>query len=110
MEPWEALLRISATTHFSVRPVFDVHRRTLSFDGLTVKAFRHRSPNQEIVLMTFQELDWPFRIDDPLLPSPDVDARERLANTVRRLNHCHLQPVLGFRMDGTGSGVLWIRT
>lgn len=42
--------------------------------------------NQEMLLAAFQEEDRPCRIDDPLPPQPDQDARRRLSDTIKCLN------------------------
>jgi hypothetical protein len=88
-------------------PVWDAKRRVLFFDGKVVKQFRRRANNQELVLASFHEEDWPSRIYDPLSPQPCQDMKRRLNDTIKCLNRGQERPRLHFRGDGTGEGVLW---
>ena len=72
-----------------------------------VKQFKLPSPNQETVLMAFQEEGWPPRIDDPLPPHPELDPKRRLHDTIKCLNHNQQNRLIQFHGDGTGEGVLW---
>ena len=67
-------------------PHWDHTDGTLYVGEQVIKRFRHRSPNQEIILTAFQEEGWPWRIDDPLPPSPDVVPKRRLHDTIKWLN------------------------
>ena len=51
-----------------ITPEWDETRRELRFDGQVIKRYRVPARNQALVLATFQELDWPEVIDDPLPP------------------------------------------
>jgi hypothetical protein len=82
-------------------------RHELRVGEKLVKQYKLRSPNQETILNAFQEEGWPFRIDDPLPQSPDVDPKERLHNTIRALNRHQRHRLIQFRGDGTGEGVMW---
>jgi len=72
-----------------------------------IKRYRVPSYTQEAVLNAFEEEGWPARIDDPLLPHPDQDAKRHLNDTIRRLNRNRRAPLIHFSGDGTGQGVLW---
>lgn len=72
-----------------------------------VKWFRTPAPNQRAVLAAFEEEGWPERINDPLVPAPEIAIKERLGDTIRSLNRNQLEPLIRFRGDGTGKGVLW---
>ncbi len=72
-----------------------------------VKQYRVPSPTQEAVLNAFEEEGWPTRIDDPLRPKPDQDAKRHLHETIRRLNRNRRAKLIHFSGDGTGAGVLW---
>ncbi len=88
-------------------PRWDRDRRMLYFDGQVVKQYRCRAANQEAILAAFQEENWPYVIDDPLAPLPEVLPKQRLNETIKALNakqHCLL---LRFRGDGTGQRVCW---
>jgi hypothetical protein len=88
-------------------PSWDTDRRTLFFGGQVVKRFRWRAINQEMILSAFQEEGWPARIDDPLCPSPSIDMKRRLSDTVKCLNRGQERRLLQFRGDGTGQGIQW---
>jgi hypothetical protein len=91
------------------RPIvqWDAETRNLRVNGETVKRFRWPAANQETVLNTFQELSWPERIDDPLPPQGEQDPKRRLSDTIKCLNRKQTRPLLHFRGDGTGEGVIW---
>jgi hypothetical protein len=88
-------------------PEWDAAEKVLSFNGVVVKQFLHPAPNQEIVLAAFDEERWPRRIDDPLHPNSEQDSRRRLNDTIKCLNRNQANPVIVFRGDGTGTGVVW---
>lgn len=81
--------------------------RELYFAGKVVKRYRNPGPNQQRVLEAFQEEKWPSRIDNPLSASESVDAQSRLSDTIKSLNRNHQHPLIRFRGDGTGKGVVW---
>src|SRR5207249_2861578 len=58
------------------RPYYDRERRELFLGSVLVKQFKQQSSCQELILLSFQELGWPARIDDPLPPAPDQDAKQ----------------------------------
>lgn len=89
------------------RPDWDGERRELRLEGKLVKKFRWAAPNQELVLATFQEDDWPVRIDDPLPPVGDQDPKRRLHDTIKALNRNQFHSAIKFRGDGTGQGIVW---
>ena len=88
-------------------PQWDGCQKRLSFKGALVKQFVYSAPNQEAILTAFQEESWPHRVDDPLVPTSDQDARQRLKDTIRYLNQRMENPLLVFRGDGTGTGIVW---
>ena len=57
-------------------PMFRCDRRELLFRNQVVKRFRLEAPNQERILIAFQEEAWPVRIDDPLPPRAGIDAKQ----------------------------------
>lgn len=89
------------------RPHWEPDRHELRLNGVIVKQFKWPAANQETVLAAFQEEDWPFRIDDPLPPQPDQDPKRRLSDTVKCLNRKQRSPLIHFRGDGSGEGVIW---
>ncbi len=81
--------------------------RTLWYLGKVVKEFRVPAGNQKLILEAFEELGWPPWIDDPLPPRTGIDSKDRLHNTINRLN-CHQKNrLLKFHGDGTGKRIGW---
>ena len=74
---------------------------------LIVKQFKHEAPNQELLLVSFEELNWEQRIDDPLPRHPGKDPKQRLHDTIKKLNRGQFNPLIRFFGDGTGRGVCW---
>ena len=60
-------------------PEWQATRRVLLLGGKVVKRFCHASANQELVLVSFQELGWPRRMDDPLPHHGESAAKQRCA-------------------------------
>ena len=90
-----------------VLPRFDATTNVLFFGEEVVKRFRQASPNQQLILITFEELGWPYEITDPIPPSNGVCSRECLANAVKRLNRSQQNPRLRFRVADRGESVAW---
>ena len=88
-------------------PKWDSDRRQLRWGDEVIKQFRTKANNQETVLRAFEEEGWPIRIDDPLPPTPEVEAKRRLADTIKCLNRNRRSECVRFRGDGTAEGVLW---
>ena len=88
-------------------PNWDRDTRTFLVGQDLIKRFRVPSANQEAVLDAFQEEGWPPSIDDPLPPSPDLQPKRRLHDTIKCLNLNQVQALIRFRGDGTGQRVLW---
>ena len=89
------------------RPRWDGRSRQLCWQGCVVKHFRVPAANQEAILAALEEEGWPDYIDDPLPPADDLDPKARLHDAIKGLNRHQVQPLLQFRGDGTGRGVLW---
>jgi hypothetical protein len=89
------------------QPKWDDQRRQLRVGVDVVKEFKLPSPNQETVLMAFEEDGWPPRIDDPLPPLPQLDPRRRLHDTIKALNRKQKSSLLRFMGDGSGEGIRW---
>jgi hypothetical protein len=82
------------------KPEWRGNRRELWFNAVLCKKYGRAAPNQELVLQSFQELDWPSRIDDPL-------PQGKLADTIKDLqDSCRDAPLI-FERDGTGKGITW---
>jgi hypothetical protein len=93
----------------SDKPTWDSDLRELRFQGRIVKRYKVPSPNQQVLLAAFDEEDWPCRVDDPLMPHPEIDPKRRLHDTIKSLNRHQVIPLLRFYGDGTGEGVRWGR-
>jgi hypothetical protein len=88
-------------------PNWDGSRHELRFKQSLVKIFKLPSPNQEAVLMAFEEEGWPPRIDDPLPHHPELDPKRRLHDTIKGLNRNQKSRLIRFMGDGTGEGIRW---
>ena len=88
-------------------PEFLSDVRELRFRSHLVKRFKLPSPNQETILLAFQEQEWECRIDDPLPPVDEQCSKRRLLDTIKSLNRHQQHQLLNFRGDGTGEGVCW---
>jgi len=100
----------STKTHANLEAAnlkWDQQRRQLRVGNEIVKEFKLPSPNQETVLMAFEEEGWPPRIDDPLPPVPEIDSRRRLHDTIKALNRKQKRALVRFMGDGTGEGIRW---
>ncbi|QDU08672.1 hypothetical protein [Gimesia aquarii] len=90
-----------------IKPIWHDIRRELWFGQSLVKRFKWPAINQEMILMVFHEEGWPTRIDDPLPPKEEVDTKRRLNDTIKSLNRNQAAPLIRFRGDGTGEGIIW---
>ena len=88
-------------------PLWDPARRELLWGERLVKRFRVPAPNQELILVAFQEEGWPPNIDDPLPQVPAVEPKRRLHDTIVALNRHQAEPAVRLHGDGTGMGVCW---
>jgi hypothetical protein len=89
------------------RPRWDPECRVLLVGGRVVKQFRVPAGNQELILAAFEEMGWPRHIDDPLPPVHDLDPKQRLRDTISRLNRNQKQRLIRFHGDGNGRGLRW---
>jgi hypothetical protein len=72
-----------------------------------VKRFRVPALNQELILAAFEEEGWPPHLDDPLPQEANTDPKQRLQDTIKRLNRHQVNRLIHFRGDGSGTGILW---
>jgi hypothetical protein len=89
------------------KPYWDASSRILQFKSQIIKQYRVPAPNQELVLSAFEEEGWPQRIDDPLPPTDDIDPRQRLHDTINRLNRNQQHRLIQFLGNGNGRAVKW---
>jgi len=59
------------------------------------------------VLAAFEEQDWARCILDPISPKTGSNSKQRLHDTIDRLNRDHIEPWLRFHGDGSGRAVNW---
>lgn len=102
-----ASCRVVNADEVILQPKWDDQRRQLRIAAEVVKEFKLPSPNQETVLMAFEEEGWPPRIDDPLPPLAQIDPRRRLHDTIKALNRKQKRVSLRFMGDGSGEGIRW---
>jgi len=88
-------------------PNWDRDRRELRMGDVVIKRFKMPAPNQEIVLVVFQEEEWPVRIDDPLPRHGELDPKRRLHDTINALNRNQKAELIHFEGDGVGQGICW---
>lgn len=105
--PRVGICQIGAIDDVPGRPKWDHQRRQLRLGAQVVKEFKLPSPNQETVLMAFEEEGWPPRVDDPLPPVATLEPRRRLHDTIKALNRKQKQHLIRFRGDGSGEGIRW---
>lgn len=92
---------------WDVKPAWDARRRELRVGHTLVKKFRVPADNQERILSAFEEEAWPAYIDDPLPMKSETAPKQRLRNTIDRLNGNQLAPLLRFHGNGNGQGIGW---
>ena len=88
-------------------PDWDAACRVLRVDGQVVKQFQVPAENQELVLTRLQDLDWQRHIEDPLPRVPGLNPKQRLEDTISRLNRNQQNRLIRFHGDGTGRGLWW---
>ena len=96
--------RVAETKHL---PRYDALREALFVGDVVAKQFRHAAPNQQLILVTFEDLGWPYCIEDPIPQEKDVCPNERLANAVKRLNLNCQKKLIHFSVRGSGTSVSW---
>jgi hypothetical protein len=105
---WEEASEASdAASNMPLLPCWNSVLRELRLGSRLVKRFQAPADNQEAILDALEEEGWPVRIDDPLSPTPDINAKRRLHDTIKNLNRHQTHRVIRFRGDGRGEGVLW---
>lgn len=90
-----------------LKPTWIESVRELRAGQVLLKRFRSKAPAQEVVLAAFEEEGWPQRIDDPLAPQPFSESKRRLRSTIQSLNRHQEDPMIRFRADGSGEGIVW---
>lgn len=90
------------------KPLWNADLGRLLLGEVIVKEFRRFAANQHLILCSFQEEDWPPRIDDPLPLASGIAPKRRLHEAISGLNRRRVNPVLRFLGDGSGEGIKWV--
>jgi hypothetical protein len=90
-------------------PRWDPKGRMLWLGSTLIKRFTVPATNQELVLAAFDQHGWPSCIDDPLPPSPAINPKRRLHDTINRLNRGHQRRLVRFSGSGNGLAIRWAR-
>jgi hypothetical protein len=88
-------------------PCYDAERREPRVGKRLVKRLTQESDAVEIILLAFQEENWPSILDDPLSGKHGQNAKERLRTVVKNLNRRQREPLLRFRVRRQGAAVAW---
>jgi hypothetical protein len=86
-------------------PRWDFSCNTLFLGSAVVKRFKQGACNQQLILAEFQRLGWPPRIDDPLPLSNGHNPKQKLRDTIKRLNRAQVHRLVHF--FGTNRGIGW---
>jgi hypothetical protein len=103
-----SISEVSAVSSAEV-PHWEDSTRMLWLGSNLIKQFKVPARNQELVLSAFEEEGWPNSIDDPLPPSTGIQSRQRLHDTIIRLNRSHKDPLIRFHGSGNGLAIHWER-
>ena len=98
---WDRFLREDIVPHY------DADGRTFRWGAHTLNHFRQPATNQELILLTAEELNWPAWFDDPLPKRSRKSTKERLHDTIKDLNRRQRPHLIHFKGDGTGTRVGW---
>lgn len=91
----------------TLRPRWLEDQRELWLGDFRVRRFRRPAPNAAALLAAFEQAGWPERLDSPFVKDLDRDGRERLRDTVKRLNLDQEHALLRFHIEGAGLQVRW---
>jgi len=103
----QTLSTVLAASPDAITPHWDQRNRRLWAGPILVKHFARAAPNQIRLLDAFEEVQWRRPLDDPLPETFKTDPKFRLHHTIMDFNRSLGVPVIHFRGDGTGLGVLW---
>jgi hypothetical protein len=86
----------------AIGPRWNQGDRELWYGETLCVRYTKAAPHQELILSSFEELDWPRRIDDPLPPG-------KLANTIADMQKKlrDFDSPLEVGRDGSAKGVWW---
>jgi hypothetical protein len=90
-----------------VLPRYHTADRLFTWGRHVIKHFRQPSVNQEMILRSAEELDWPDWFDDPLPRLAGINPKRRLHDTIKDLNRRQQTVLIHFKGDGTGIHIGW---
>lgn len=96
------LLRVGDCT-----PRYDAENRVFTWGRQLLKRYHQPSANQELVLVTAEELGWISWFDDPLPRGKNGNPKVRLHDTIKNLNRHQSPHLVKFKGNGTGTRVGW---
>jgi hypothetical protein len=88
-------------------PAFQPAERLFTWGDHLLKHFRQPAPNQELILASAEELQWPEWFDDPLPRGHGRDPKLVLHDTIKDLNRRQLETFVHFKGDGSGQRIGW---
>ena len=102
LSPWEKRL-----IQGQLLPYYDREYRLFSWGEQILKHFRQPAANQELILLTAEELGWLVWFDDPLPRRSKRNPKRLLHDTIKDLNRCQQTPLIHFKGDGIGMRIGW---
>jgi hypothetical protein len=105
--PGQSTASLPRPAIWSEIPRWDADCHELRWAAKLVKRFREPALNQELILAAFEEEGWPPHMDDPLPNNSNYDSKQRLHDTIKRLNRHQINRLIQFRGDGSGCGIIW---
>jgi hypothetical protein len=88
-------------------PTFQRDDRIFAWGEHIIKQFRQPALNQELVLISAEELQWPEWFDDPLPRRNGSNPKVILHDTIKDLNRRQAESLIHFRGDSTGRRIGW---
>jgi hypothetical protein len=88
-------------------PTFQRDDRFLAWGEHIIKQFRQPALNQELILISAEELEWPEWFDDPLPRQNGKNPKVVLHDTIKDLNRRQTESLVHFKGDGSGRRIGW---
>jgi hypothetical protein len=88
-------------------PAYHRDERVFTWGEHVLKRFRQPAVNQELVLISAEELDWPEWFDDPLHRKNGHNPKTLLHDTIKDLNRRQSEWLIHFKGDGSGRRIGW---
>jgi hypothetical protein len=88
-------------------PSYQPTDRTFAWGEHLLKRFRQPAANQELILISAEEQQWPDWFDDPLPRKIGQNPKIILHDTIKDLNRRQNESLVHFKGDGSGRRVGW---